>query len=62
MFMECDASLISLLHFHFADERDDISKVDSDKFNTMIEEVDNLHQLGNFCCLLFSSLITFVYG
>ncbi|GFQ05437.1 non-structural maintenance of chromosomes element 4 homolog a [Phtheirospermum japonicum] len=28
-----------------SDERDDMSKVDSDKFKTMIEEVDNLHQL-----------------
>ncbi|KAL0339574.1 UNVERIFIED_CONTAM: Non-structural maintenance of chromosomes element 4A [Sesamum radiatum] len=27
------------------DERDDISKVDSDKFKSMIEEVDSLHQL-----------------
>lgn len=28
-----------------SDERDDISKVDSDKFKTIIEEVDSLHQL-----------------
>ncbi|KAL6506006.1 hypothetical protein OROHE_022725 [Orobanche hederae] len=28
-----------------SDERDDLSKVDSDKFKSMIEEVDNLHQL-----------------
>ncbi|KAI3471541.1 hypothetical protein Pfo_028191 [Paulownia fortunei] len=28
-----------------SDERDDISKVDSDKFKSMIEEVDSLHQL-----------------
>ncbi|KAG8371864.1 hypothetical protein BUALT_Bualt12G0007300 [Buddleja alternifolia] len=27
------------------DERDDMSKVDSDKFKSIIEEVDNLHQL-----------------
>ncbi|KAK6149211.1 hypothetical protein DH2020_016736 [Rehmannia glutinosa] len=28
-----------------SDERDDMSKVDSDKFKSMIEEVDSLHQL-----------------
>ncbi|KAL6523218.1 hypothetical protein OROGR_016821 [Orobanche gracilis] len=28
-----------------SDERDDLSKSDSDKFKSMIEEVDNLHQL-----------------
>ncbi|XP_027068036.1 non-structural maintenance of chromosomes element 4 homolog A [Coffea arabica] len=28
-----------------SDERDDLSKVDSDKFKSIIEEVDNLHQL-----------------
>ncbi|KAL3533922.1 hypothetical protein ACH5RR_007443 [Cinchona calisaya] len=28
-----------------SDERDDISKVDSDKFKSIIEEVDDLHQL-----------------
>lgn len=28
-----------------SDERDDISKVDSDRFKTIIEEVDNLHEL-----------------
>ncbi|XP_073047453.1 non-structural maintenance of chromosomes element 4 homolog A-like [Primulina eburnea] len=28
-----------------SDERDDISKVDADKFKSMIDEVDNLHQL-----------------
>ncbi|GER52475.1 non-structural maintenance of chromosome element [Striga asiatica] len=28
-----------------SDERDDLSKVDSDKFKSMIEEVDSLHQL-----------------
>lgn len=29
-----------------ADERDDLSKVDSDKFNAIINEVESLHQLG----------------
>ena len=32
--------------FVVADERDDISRVDSDKFNTIINEVESLHQLG----------------
>lgn len=34
------------LLFSFADERDDLSKVDSNKFKSFIEEVDTLHQLG----------------
>lgn len=29
-----------------ADERDDLSRVDSGKFNAIINEVDSLHQLG----------------
>lgn len=32
----------------FADEREDISRVDSNKFNSIISEVESLHHLGTY--------------
>lgn len=32
--------------FDFAEKREDISRVDSDKFDSIINEVESLHQLG----------------
>lgn len=35
------------------DEREDIGKVDSDKFHSIFHEVESLHQLGtHYCCPL----------
>ena len=37
--------------FIAADRRDDLSRADSDKFNSIFSEVENLHQLGiDFFC------------
>lgn len=37
----------------FADERDGISSEDSEKFRTIISEVESLHQLGKSFSLIF---------
>lgn len=53
----CKYALIDGLTFYakiyvsctkYADEREEITNADSDKFNLIFNEVESLHQLGNF--------------
>ncbi|KAK4343848.1 hypothetical protein RND71_036942 [Anisodus tanguticus] len=50
-------SRLALKCLFIADERDDLSKVDSDKFKSIIEEVERLHQHANV--LVMSSQVLF---
>lgn len=43
--------------FVFAEKREDISGADSDKFNSIINEVESLHQLGIHNIPLFSIIM-----
>lgn len=44
-------------YFCIADKRDDLMRVDSDKFNSIIQEVEDLHQLGIFYYYFFNFLL-----
>lgn len=43
-----------------ADEREDLTNVDSDKFNSIINEVESLHHFGTH--LIFFPFTVYSYG
>lgn len=44
-----------------ADKRDDLTRHDLDRFNTMIKEVEDLHKFGKFDFFLFSTEFIFIF-
>lgn len=47
--------------FVCADEREDISRIDSDKFGSIITEVESLHKFGEIFLSIFFEIFPFSY-
>lgn len=59
----CSIILFICKFFFFlvADKRDDLTRHDLDRFNTMIKEVEDLHKFGKFEFFLFSTEFIFIF-